>query len=358
MSSLFDDDAKLAFLERQRLREEFEDDVSAPLELAVPANEFGSYGSHQLVGHGVVYDVRCGKFQGYYGCLNVEEHNCSTLDGKNYRGKIFAQKVFHSCDRPSCPICFRSWGSREARRIELRFKFASAYFNRLRMEHLGQVEHIIVSVPLSLYYLGGRVRGYEEIHSRALKALRVRGVAGGCMIFHGFRFDERGKPYWSPHFHVLGMISGGYGCRGCLKECSLIKCNGFENRTRDAQVKDGFIVKIAEDKQGRKDIRSSIFATAKYQLSHASIRSDVVRPHAVTWFGLCGCHKLHVPPEFKKEAEDRTCPICGHKLVKLHYLGKLVFIHGFRIFEREFYPDLYENGELMWEKAPSRYLGS
>ena len=127
-----------------------------------------------------------------------------------------------------------------------------------------------------------------------LKALSVRGIFGGGMIFHGFRWNKWRKFwYWSPHFHVLGFVKGGYArCRACVdKKCEgrnkeFLRCDGFEARTRRCFETDGVIVKVAEDRFGVKAERKSIFDTAQYQLSHACIRTDSKRAHAVFWFGV------------------------------------------------------------------------
>jgi ribosomal protein S27AE len=74
--------------------------------------------------------------------------------------------------------------------------------------------------------------------------------------------------------------------------------------------KDGCIVKVL----GK---RISNYWTAYYQLNHSTIRTNVKRPHACTWFGVCSYRKLKVKVEKKKE----LCPICGEDLVKLHHLG-------------------------------------
>ena len=69
-------------------------------------NEWGKYGSYELVGKGKVTNPdKCGKFRGFWGCPHTELHNKTTLDGKNHEGKVSVKKIFHSCDKPSCPIC-------------------------------------------------------------------------------------------------------------------------------------------------------------------------------------------------------------------------------------------------------------
>ena len=134
---------------------------------------------------------------------------------------------------------------------------------------------------------------------------------GGCLIFHAFRFNNVRLWYWSPHFHVLGVIKGGCGCRSCNHELGDCRSySGFNGREVRGFEKDGYIVKVMGE-------RKTIFGTAWYQLNHSTIRTNVKRPHACTWFGVCSYRKLKV----KVEKRNSLCPICGEELVKLHYFG-------------------------------------
>jgi len=163
----------------------------------LPENSYGEYGDFQLVGHGKQTNDYCGKFRKLYGCSRVELHDRITLDGQNFKGKVYFKPVFYSCDKPSCPKCYRyGWAVREARSIEGRLAEASKRF--------GLVEHIVCSVPLKDYGLS-----YEAMRRKADRVLLSRGVVGGVKIFHAFRYDLRKYWYFSPHFHVLGFILGG-----------------------------------------------------------------------------------------------------------------------------------------------------
>ena len=193
-----------------------------------------SFGDFQLVGHGRVTNDKCGTFSSFYGCLRTELHNKITLDGKNYKGKVYVRKVFHSCDKPSCPVCYKyGWAVRLAGKIEARLAEASKRF--------GLVEHIVATVPPKFYGLD-----YLALRHKIIQVLAVRGIIGGVMIFHGFRYNLRKRWYWSPHFHVLGFILGGYACRSCKKEC-FRGCGGFEDRKYRAYEKDGCIVRVPRD---------------------------------------------------------------------------------------------------------------
>lgn len=90
---------------------------------------WGLHGIFSLVGNGNVANSWCGTFKCHWGCLRVELHDKITLDGHNHKGKVFVQKVYNSCDKPSCPICYKKgWAVREAGRIEARLKEAAKRF--------------------------------------------------------------------------------------------------------------------------------------------------------------------------------------------------------------------------------------
>jgi hypothetical protein len=311
-------------------------------------SEWGNFGEHQLVGHGRVTNDKCGKFRGFWGCLGERgSHDVVTLDGKNHKGKVYVKKVFHSCDKPTCPVCFkRGWAVREAGNIESRIKGAEKRF--------GKAEHIVVSVPQKDYGLS-----YEALQAKAIKVMAARNILGGCKIFHAFRYHSANETYvseparwfWSPHFHVLGFVDGGYSrCRHCKKSTlDCVACDGFEGRTRRCYEKDGYIVKVL----GK---RKSIFGTAWYQLNHASVKRGVKRFHVATWFGTCSYRKL------KLKKGDRIprnkCPICGMDLVRLRYMGfDFAKIMG-EFWIREFEDDAFDSsGNPLWVEAVSGRYG-
>ena len=105
----------------------------------------------------------------------------------------------------------------------------------------GKPDHIVVSVPLEDYDLPEKV-----LRKKCRLALTVRGVNGGGMIFHGFRIDRnRGVLVWSPHYHTLGFIEGGYRCRDCERKWNCLKdCGEFDDRSWQQYLKDGYYVKF------------------------------------------------------------------------------------------------------------------
>lgn len=226
-----------------------------------------------------------------------------------------------------------SWASREAHKIEGRLAEAGKRF--------GKAEHVIVSLRIGDYDLR-----YEDLRNKVVKILEDRGVIGGCLIFHGFRYNNVRLWYWSPHFHVLGVIKGGYGCRNCNHErgdCH--SCSGFNGREVRGFEKDGYIVKVMGE-------RKTIFGTAWYQLNHSTIRTNVKRPQACTWFGVLSYRKLKVKVEKRKS----LCPICGEELAKLHHLGvrRIVKEKEKKGFVHSFVDDLVdENGSPNWCPAVS-----
>jgi len=301
-------------------------------------NEFWSNGEYELVGHGKQTNADCGKFKKLVGCLNVEAHNAARWFYPNLgKDQVFVKKIFHSCDKPSCPVCYKyGWAPRAAARIEKRLKEASKRF--------GLVEHIVASVPHREYNCS-----LEVLRKRAVKIMVNRGIIGCCMIFHALRYRNRRVVrkmglsvgwYWNPHFHVLGFVGGsGYGrCRRC-KGADCYACNGFEGITRREHAKDDWVVKVLEK-------RITVGGTAWYQLNHASIKRGSKRTHAATWFGVVSYYKMKVE-NLKKVDVRSKCPICGNHLLRLHYLGDFSNLHVSR---RGDIVDFYdEDGVPLWE---------
>jgi len=299
-------------------------------------NSAYSFGDFQLVGHGKVTNKFCGKYIGLKGCLRVDLHNLSTtLEGKSYKNKIFRRIVHHYCHKASCPTCFKSgWCVRLAGTIEGRLAEASKRF--------GQVEHIVCSVPIRDYGLS-----FEALRVKVKKVLIARSIMGGCIIFHGCRYNKRKSWYWSPHWHVLGFIIGGFRkCRRCknrvcVGDDNFVNCNGFNARTRRLFVKDGYIVRVL----GK---RKTVFGTAYYQLTHATIDVTKKRFHVATYFGVVSYRKLKVTPEKRRE----LCPICQSELIFIEYLGVKSLSS-----ERDAFEDFEENGFPAWAEKAKFYYG-
>lgn len=308
-------------------------------EIDLHFSEFGVHGEFVLVGHGEQTNGDCGKFKKFMGCLNVEAHNQARhfmADLK--KDSVFVKPIYHSCDKPTCPVCFKfGWAVREATRMEARLRLAS---NRY-----GLIEHIVASIPSKLYELS-----LEELRNEAVKIMATRGIIGGSMIFHGFRYANRKEaakkriPFgwrWNPHFHVLGFVGGeGYGkCRTC-KGADCYACKGFEGVTRMENKKDGWLVKVLEK-------RKTVGGTCWYQLNHCSIRRGSKKSHAATWFGVCSYRKLSLI-NGKDVGIKHTCPICNSELVRIRYLGEFSKLSP--ITRRgEVVTMFTDSGEPLWE---------
>jgi hypothetical protein len=291
-------------------------------------------------GDGRQKDARCQQLMGHAGCLREDLHRLITKDGHNFSNQIYGKRVWHSCDRLECPKCYLRCATEKAGNAEQRLEACGNRF--------GDLEHIIVSVPKSQYNLY-----FDELKAKALEAARARGVLGGFLIFHAQRYANwieaktKGVPfgwYYSPHFHILGYLDGGYGaCRSCKKhnhrkECW--NCKGFEGVTRRLNVTDGYIVKV-------KGARKTIFGTLYYQLNHATVVKGKVRSHVGTWFGVCSYSKLKLKKSDRKRRAS-VCPICGHDLVPIQYVG-IGEPNGGHWWIDEFYNDfLDDRGVPLW----------
>jgi len=304
--------------DNRSLSQEVKDDfVGKPTE-----KSWGNYGDFRLVGNGEVGSRYCGKFARFKGCLRVDLHNVVTLNGVNYSGKVFVRRVRFSCGKPSCPICYKSgWAIREAENIKHRLVESSKRF--------GKVEHLVCSVPAKDYGLELGV-----LRRKVIKMLTRIGVVGGVLIFHAFRYNRRKGWYWSPHFHVMGFILGGYSrCRHC-KGGNCYACDGFDGKTYNLYQENGYIVRVFDE-------RITIFGTAWYQLNHSSYKAGVKRFHIATWFGNCSYRKLKVTPKIRKE----VCPICQHDLVEILYFGcKNLRLSN----DQDTFEDHIENGQIVF----------
>lgn len=303
------------------------------------SSSFWSYGDYELVGHGEQTSPDCGSFNKYMGCLNYKAHNQARFfDESLIENAVFVKPIYHSCDKPTCPVCYKyGWAVREAYRMEARLKVAS---NRLGCP----VEHIVASVRSEDYGLS-----LESLRKKVVKLVANRGIIGGSMIFHGFRYASRkeakikGAPLgwrWSPHFHILGFVGGdGYGvCRKC-KGGDCYACKGFEGVTRRENKKDGWIVKVL-------DKRKTVGGTCWYQLNHCSIQRGSKKSHAVTWFGVCSYRKMEITNGEKDVGIHHKCPICNAELVQIRYLGasKLLLARKGEILSM-----FAEDGSPLWE---------
>jgi len=290
-----------------------------------PVEDFG-HEDFMPVGRGDKSSSSCGVYRSLSVCDNIEGHRGKSLNGVDVTDKVIVRLNHLWCNKSSCSVCFiRGWSVNRARAIEGRL--AEAVFRGL-----GKVEHVVVSPAVA-------DRGLSESVLRKMcrKALKDRGIVGGCMIFHGFRLAKgRDVLVWSPHYHVLGFLEGGYGCRGCIKSCS--GCSGFEARTRECFKKDGMIVRVLPE-------RKTVFGTAWYQLNHASIRVGIKRFHCITWMGNCAKHMFKSP----KVKAKIVCPCCDEEMVRSVHMGSRHIVKDIghvdyvSIFADE---RLDENGEL------------
>lgn len=312
---------------------------------------FGVSNGFMLAGCGERGSVYCGQHVSWKGCLNVHLHNIVTLDGVRYAGKVFVRKVRFNCGKPSCPICYKRWGVGEANNIGFRLEESAKRF--------GVAEHLVASVPVRDYGLD-----IKQLRARTIKALKVRGVIGGCLIYHAFRYNLSKFWYFSPHFHVLGHILGGFRkcrrCRYCDDKGSRSHCegcSGFYGVSKKCFKEDGYIVEVFE-KRGASYLtgKPNVVGTAVYQLSHCTVKSDVKNFRAVTWFGVCSYRKLQVTRELRVD----LCPICQHELVWLRYFGGKVFnLDGDSIgYKRDSFEDFVEGGRVVWFERVKRKWGS
>jgi hypothetical protein len=316
------------------LRREFnpEDDVE-PLREEVLKGEVLSpsaveggvfrFGNIVMVGHNLYpTSPKCATFSKFLACTRVELHNKMMFDKSavlvNCSGKADVHPVFNSCHKPSCPVCYeRGWAVREADNINFRLEESVKRFDHVVF---GEPEHIIVSLPASLYSADEK-----KLRLLCLDGLARRGVVGGVVIPHFARFKRGRGWYLGIHFHVLGFIKGTMRkCRGCRwagdrgSRPFCTGCEGFYGVSKRCYADDGLIVEV-------KDERKSVFGTAWYQLHHATFDGSKRRAHVVTWFGVCSYRRLKIANEVRKEYDRKRkpkCRICGSVMTVHDYVGR------------------------------------
>lgn len=234
----------------------------------------------------------CGEFY-KVACLHVEEH-------KDHQAYFEKRRV--SCHRPDCPVCFRSWALREAKRIEHRI-------SHFKLGGLKWPIHFMVSPPKALWTLS-----VDKLKKRAYGAAREVGFLGGSCIYHPYRSEKelprnsrkeiktwiygpgtsKARWYYSPHFHFIGF--------------------GRIRGSGRFYWRSGWITKNL-------GIRKSVFGTAFYQLTHAGVSygGSSRRKHSVTWFGLLSYNKLRYV--VKPERSIAICPECKAMLNKVSWIG-------------------------------------
>jgi hypothetical protein len=265
----------------------------------LPVNDVG-HENYQPVGRGVPSSDFCARWVSFSVCKNVEGHKGVSLAGTDCTGKVVVRHNHMWCSKSSCPVCFiRGWSTREARSIAGRFVEGDK-------RGLGKVEHIMVSPSVV-----DRDLPESVLRVKCRKALVDRGVVGGCMIFHGFREGkDREALVWSPHFHCLGYILGGYSCRNCSSAKCLSCKSGFEAVTRRLNEKDGCVVRVLGE-------RKTVVGTAWYQLNHSTIRVGMKRFQSVTWFGSVSYCKF----KSEKVKTESLCPACDGEMARCFHMG-------------------------------------
>lgn len=269
---------------------------------------WGRHGIYEQVGLRSPTNGFCGSVF-FVGCTSDDgRHDIIDSDGVSYSGKGFFKVAFRNCGRPSCGVCVDGWARSSSYKVAARLERSSEISGLA-------IEHFIVSPARKDCDLSP-----EVLCKLVFKALKVRGLSGGYLLLHAFRSGKFGL-----HFHYLGFLDGGYSCRGCeyLKHSarrwycafSAGSCGGFEQLTRRENLKDGFIVKVAEDREGNVFERRSVLSTLRYLLGHSSFRTDVKRPHVGVWVGSCNYRNL----KFVAPKHRDSCPLCGDVLrEKIH----------------------------------------
>ncbi len=211
----------------------------------------------------------------------------SFCDSQQHPEKVYVRRYRKSCSRAECPICFERWASKEAHAIDERI-------NRFKVSRTKRPIHVVVSPN------DGDIQSldYSKLRSRAYLLLEKIGCIGGSMIVHPFRFDRARGWFFSPHFHAIGY--------------------GWIHGTKENFEETGWVIKNL-------GVRSSVYRTAQYQLSHAGVWMGKGKRTTITWFGALAYNRFSAP----RERHSEKCPLCNGALRVLQsYSVKAVFGSG------------------------------
>ena len=234
------------------------------------------HGEWRLPGSGAACS-RGGEYLRLKGCVH-DDHQALGVDYDTGMAAVY------SCHRIDCPTCFETTIARKAdgtvrrlyglvgwRRADFQAWAGGAGGPRKRLPL-----HCVLSAPESMYGELSTVEGVKRANAFVRRRLAALGLEAAAVLFHPFRFDKKdgGRPYYSPHFHVLatGWVSS--------------------KRVADLHAEDGWVFKTIRAIRSVEHLRMVV----RYILSHVGVAapSEARRktPDVVRYFGLAGTAKF------------------------------------------------------------------
>lgn len=292
-----------------------------------------------IPGTGKVTDEsRCGSWAKSYACSSDAAH--------------FLKSVKHSCDNPTCPICFGSWLNKAAKRISERVRgyIEAANGGQVDLEGLALAGwHKENTRYLNHYILSPREGDihpdmpYNAIKQRGRDMAARIGITGAVQVFHPYRIrkdiqkalvrvchgaahmneEEKEKKFWalvredvlhlggwyeyvtwSPHFHYIGF--------GRLPDRKTP-----EEKADVEHILAGWVVKWVRHVETERtftgqQIEDPVAALAAYLLSHSGYQMGKKIP---SWLGVLGPNQLRKKGEPDRLSHAVVCPVCGAPVV-------------------------------------------
>lgn len=212
------------------------------------------------------------------------------------------QTVKNWCHSKECPVCYRAWARRQAKKATERVWWAFTHEPAWWSRNPKNIRHVVLNVPPDLWH-----KPYPEVLTWGLRKLKQIGARGGCYIGHPWRFRdlEGGYIQWkhsdlnkhaeapviesvavyAPHLHFIVW--------------------GWLIPSDEAHERYGFTYKTL----GARPNEESIFGTIYYQLTHAGIYPH---SHTLRWFGSAGYNRIQVTEW--RELQPVSCILCDAPL--------------------------------------------
>ena len=158
---------------------------------------------YTLPSHGTRYD-RCGKYV-VMGCLHDD-------------GQRHSKTVRFSCNRLTCPVCYKNSMKRHAVNAAKRLmvsamrRSSSLYTKPQKLIY----HHVAVSVHQDNHEQFKTPDGVDRYRKKMFKNIKWLGYRGGLVIYHPWEF--KGGIHFAPHFHIIAA--------GCIDREKYLRKNG------------------------------------------------------------------------------------------------------------------------------------
>lgn len=264
-------------------------DAGGAVGILPPGKASRPQAAYTLPGEAGTPHPTCGRAKRAFGCRGGGSAIQTKIDATP--GTHKSGIVREHCDRPTCPTCWESWKTRQAKRAGERVRSF-----KLLARTRGSERHFQISPPPSLVRdltdrLGARGAAHL-LRKRGVEIARRHGLYAFGLVLHPWRTRatgagryRRGRNYWSPHLHLVSFGA-------------LTRADEFTRQT------GGWVYKNLTEENGYAEPE----AVFSYILDHAGV---VEGEQVLRWYGRLSSKSFVIDKETKVE-EPVLCD-CGRE---------------------------------------------